>query len=66
MEEIIRKRRRQAYADYDKAIKSPPLSLCNENDSRIFLQFDVTVPIYEKAVPEFHRIIGWAHPDLLH
>ena len=61
LESFIYHTRQKSHGDYDKLISSPPLVYASDEDTRLFLQFNLTVNVDG----ELHRIIGWAHPQLV-
>ena len=50
------------YGSWEGQIKSKPLMYANDNDTRLFLQFDLELNLDNLGL---QRIIGWAHPDLV-
>ena len=62
LKSLVQRARRGEYADWEGVISSCPLANCNDNDGRLFLQFNVNVNIGQKL----QKLIGFGHPELLH
>ena len=62
LKSLVQRARRGEHANWEGVISSYPLANCDDNDDRLFLQFNVNVNIGQKL----QKLIGFGHPDLLH
>ena len=59
--------RAKEYSTWESLIQMFPYCTVSESDERFFLQFILTTPVFDsKGQCSIQKIIGWAHPDLLH
>lgn len=61
MRKLVYYVRNREHGEWEAEIASWPTANCSTTDERMFLQFNLTVNIEDKA----EKIIGWGHPDLI-